>query len=687
MSKSNRLIYEKSPYLLQHAHNPVDWYPWGREAFQAAKNLDRPIFLSIGYATCHWCHVMEKESFCEPAIAEVLNETFVCIKVDREERPEIDGLYMEFAQVLMSTGAGWPLNVILTPDLKPFYAMTYLPPINSQGMMGLTETSRYIKKLWNSQERSHVIAQADEVVDLFKQATLIERQEDLPSMQCVVLGVEALLELADTAYGGRKGFPKFPLSYQLEFLMHYAHVQGDSRPLLYVELTLEMMQRGGIYDHLGGGFSRYCVDDKWLIPHFEKMLCDNAILAKSYLEGFKLTHVPTFKTVACEILDYLIKEMRDPEGGFYSAQDADSEGEEGLFYTWTLSEIRSLLETKEQTVFTEFFNITEEGNFEGRNVLYQNLSPEEYAEERHLSSEEVREILASAKAKLLQARNKKEKPFKDDKILVAWNALAIESFIQAGAAFMNPLYVDVAIQGALFIKQRLYVNQQLLRRYREGDARFDATLDDYSYLIRALLSLFEYGAGAEYLQWAIELAITLEEEFKDKESAFYFSKENKEDLLIRKCEFSDGSEPAGNSVHADNLIRLARITREGHYKRQAEEIFKAAFEHTEQYPEGSTAHLDALLHYLNIKAPTLIIALDETASLEKELKTFFAESYLPHLVTVWKPYEQGDLLEILPYLKDYTPIDGQTALYLCTQQQCLPPILTISDLKNTISSL
>jgi uncharacterized protein len=687
VSKSNRLIYEKSPYLLQHAHNPVDWYPWGKEAFQAAKNLDRPIFLSIGYATCHWCHVMEKESFCDPAIAEVLNETFVCIKVDREERPEIDGLYMEFAQVLMSTGGGWPLNVILTPDLKPFYAMTYLPPINSQGMMGLTETSCYINKLWNSQARSNVLARADEVVDLFTQATLIARQENLPSMQVVVLAVEAILDVADTAYGGRKGFPKFPLSYQLEFLMHYAHMQRDSRPLLYVELTLEMMQRGGIYDHLGGGFSRYSVDDKWLIPHFEKMLCDNAILAKSYLEGFKITRVPKFKSVACEILDYLIKEMRDPQGGFYSAQDADSEGEEGFFYTWTFFEIRSLLDTKEQTVFAEFFNLTEDGNFEGRNVLYHNLSLEEYAEERHMSCKEVQEILTSARAKLLQARNKKEKPFKDDKILVGWNALAIESFIQAGSAFMNTLYVDVAIQGVLFIKQKLYVNQQLLRRYREGDARFDATLDDYSYLIRALLSLFEYGAGVEYLQWAIELTTTLEKEFKGKDSAFYFSKENKEDLLIRKYEFSDGLEPAGNSVHADNLMRLARITREGCYKRQAEEIFKAAFEHTAQYPEDSTAQLDALLHYLNIKAPTLIIALDETASLEKELRMFFAENYLPHLVTLWKPYQQGALVQTLAYLKDYTPVDGQTALYLCTQQRCLPPILTISDFKDTISRL
>lgn len=686
MSISNRLIHEKSPYLLQHAHNPVDWYPWGAEAFLAAKKLDKPIFLSIGYATCHWCHVMERESFCDSSIAKVLNETFVCIKVDREELPEVDGLYMEFAQILMSTGAGWPLNVILTPDLKPFYAMTYLPPINSQGMMGLKETSRYIKQLWDSQDRLHLIAQAEEMVDLFKQATATENF-DMPSMQHVVLGVEALLALADTAYGGRKGAPKFPLSYQLEFLMQYSHIQKDSRPLLYAELTLEMMQRGGIYDHLGGGFSRYCVDNKWLIPHFEKMLCDNAILAKSYLEGFKLMRSPVFKIISCEILDYLLKEMRDPQGGFYSAEDADSEGEEGLFYTWTLEEVKAELDQKEGALFIDFFHLTEEGNFEGRNVLYQSRSVEEYAEEKRLPAAQVEQLLNHAKRTLLALRNLREKPFKDDKILVSWNALVIESLVHAGATFACQGYIDAARQGAYFLKEKLYSEGRLLRRYREGDARFDANLDDYAYLIRALLSLFEQGGGLEYLQWAMELTATLHKEFKKEGGAFYFSKDNKEDLLVRKCEFTDGAEPAGNSVHADNLIRLARITRESHYLRQAEDIFKAGAEYMLHYPEGVSCHLQALFRYLNVKAVTLIVVLDEQCSLQQEVKTFLSYTYLPHLVVVWKHFEDEQIYSYLPYLKEYTPIDGQTALYVCTQDRCLPSVLTIEDLKNTISSL
>lgn len=686
MSKSNKLIYEKSPYLLQHAHNPVDWYPWGEEAFKLAKELDKPIFLSIGYATCHWCHVMEKESFCDKAVADVLNDTFVCIKVDREERPEVDSIYMEFAQVLMSTSGGWPLNVILTPDLKPFYAMTYLPPVNSQGMMGLKETTLHIKELWGSKDRPHIVAQAEEVVELFKESVVIQGEE-IPSMHQISLGVDSLIAIADTAYGGRKGSPKFPLSYQLDFLMQYSHLEEDPRPIFYCELTLEMMQRGGIYDHLGGGFSRYSIDDKWLIPHFEKMLSDNVILARSYLEGFKLTGRICFKTITCEILNYLLREMSNSEGGFYSAQDADSKGKEGFFYTWTLYEIESLLDAKEKLLFVEYFNVIEEGNFEGRNVLYKNQTLEEFSEALHIPVGEIETTLDNIKVKLLRAREKKEKPFKDDKIITSWNAIAIESFIRAGVCFSKQEYIDAAIKTAEFIKLELYKEKKLLRRYRDNDARFEANLEDYAYLISSLLCLFEYDYGLEYLLWAAELADTLTKDFKADQGAFYFSRENQEDLLIRKCEFNDGSEPSGNSVHAENLIKLYKITQDKKYLLQAEDIFRAGMDSITQHPQGCSCYLKALFFYLNKKSLTIVIALDEMHSLEKELKMFFGEAYLPHITIIWKKEEEDLLCDFLPYLKEKVPIDGQTALYLCTQEQCLPPILKIEDLKKIISSL
>jgi len=685
-SPSNRLIHEKSPYLLQHAHNPVDWYPWGEEAFQLAQSANKPIFLSIGYATCHWCHVMERESFCNASVAQVLNDTFVCIKVDREERPEIDGLYMEFAQILMSASAGWPLHVILTPDLKPFYAMTYLPPVNSQGMMGLKETSHYIKKLWESSDREQILAQADEVVDLFKQATAVERQ-DMPSQHQVSLGAESLLALADTAYGGRKGIPKFPLSYHLEFLMQYAHIHKDPRPLLYIELTLDMMQKGGIYDHLGGGFARYCVDDKWLIPHFEKMLCDNAILVKSYLEGFRVTRRADFQRVAKSTLHYLLKEMQDPCGGFYSAEDADSAGEEGLFYTWTMKEVKKLLDKREYQLFVEFFHLSEEGNFEGRNVLYTSRSIQEYAEEKRESLEEISLLLEGAKGKLLAARELRERPFKDDKMLTSWNALMIESLVLAAQVLEDPMYFQKGLECLAFIKEHLYINRTLLRRYRDREARFEASLNDYAYLIRALLSLFEYGSDNKHLTWAIELTSAVEKQFKQESGAFYFSREAQRDVLVRKCEFEDGAEPAGNSVHADNLIKLARITREKSYIEQAEDVFRSAAEHITQYPESSVCHLQALLHFFHKKALTCIIALDDNRSLEKELKQFFRENYLPHCIILWKREDDVQLLDTLPYMKEYTPIDGQTAVYVCTQEACFQPVLQVVDLAQIISTL
>ena len=379
----NRLIKEKSPYLLQHAHNPVDWYPWGEEAFETARRLQKPIFLSIGYATCHWCHVMEKESFENPAVASLMNEAFVNIKVDREELPGIDSLYMEFAQSMISGALGWPLNVILTPDLHPFFAVTYLPPHQSHGNMGLTELIDRISDTWsNEEEREKLETQSQYIIQLFSKNVHVKGEALLPKEE-ILEAAETLFRMADSTFGGMKGEPKFPMGYYMNFLLEYSATKKDGRGLFIVERTLEMMHRGGIYDHLGGGFSRYSVDERWFLPHFEKMLYDNALLAKAYFEAWQATKKRLYKDVSDEILHYCIREMMHSQGGFYAAEDADSEGHEGLYYTWPFDEVMDLL-GENGTLFCKFFGIVKNGNFEGRNILYLTNSFEEFAKKNKL---------------------------------------------------------------------------------------------------------------------------------------------------------------------------------------------------------------------------------------------------------------------------------------------------------------
>lgn len=400
---TNRLIHQKSPYLLQHAHNPVDWYPWGEEAFEAAKKEDKPIFLSIGYATCHWCHVMERESFENVEIAQLLNQTFINIKVDREELPDVDSLYMEFAQSMMAGAAGWPLNVLLTPHLQPFFATTYLPPHSSHGFMGLNDLVRRIAELWATEEKLKIADQAEKIVEVFA-SNVHSKGEQLASADIITAAADLLYKMADPVYGGIRGAPKFPIGYQYSFLLRYYKRFKDTRSLFLAEKTLEMMHRGGIYDHLGGGFSRYSVDEKWLVPHFEKMLYDNAILAQAYLEGWQLTKRAPFRQVCEEILNYVLRDMTHPEGGFYSAEDADSEGQEGLFYTWTEQEILEALGTTEGKRFCEFYGVTPSGNFEGRNILHTPFSLEEFATLHSLSQEDQQLQLQRNRQKLWEVK-------------------------------------------------------------------------------------------------------------------------------------------------------------------------------------------------------------------------------------------------------------------------------------------
>ena len=607
---TNRLINEKSPYLLQHAHNPVDWYPWGEEAFKASKEQDKPIFLSIGYATCHWCHVMEEESFENVELAKLLNDTFINIKVDREELPEVDSLYMEFAQAIMAGGAGWPLNVILTPELMPFFATTYLPPDTMRGFVGLKQLIMRIQQIWQDrEEKENVMQQAGKIVEAFaSQANAVG--EELPGQEEIGLARELIFKSADPIYGGTKGAPKFPLGIQLSFLLRVSRRTSDSRALFYIEKTLDMMHRGGIYDHIGGGFSRYAIDERWLVPHFEKMLYDNAILARTYLEAWDYTRNNNFREIGEEILAYLEREMRHEQGGFFSAEDADSEGEEGKFYTWTIEEIRDVL-GKDAHLFCEFYGVTPTGNYEGKNILHMPHSIEEFATLHHIEPEQLSTQLAELRAKLFQVREKRVRPLLDDKVIASWNGLAIYAFAYAGQTLQNSHFLDIAENAARFILEHNWVNETLLRRWRDGEAKFDGCLDDYAFMINGCLTLFEADRSSEWLEFAMTLTNVLSSEFKAEEGAFYLTNGRDPNILFRRCEFYDGAEPSGNAVHADNLIRLYQMTGNRDYIRQAEEILKAAKLYIDTYPPGTCYQLMSLQRLLNHEAPTLVIALND----------------------------------------------------------------------------
>jgi uncharacterized protein YyaL (SSP411 family) len=681
---SNRLVKEKSPYLLQHAHNPVDWYPWGEEAFEAAKKLDRPIFLSIGYATCHWCHVMERESFENAEIAKLMNEHFISIKVDREELPEVDGLYMDFAQSMMSGAAGWPLNVILTPDLQPFFATTYLPPYSKHGLMGLKDLVNRIAELWASEERTKILSQAEKIVEIFAES-IQAKGDDLPEPEQVENAVDLLYKMADPVYGGIKGAPKFPIGYQASFMLAYLAKSKDNRALFLVERTLDMMHRGGIYDHLGGGFSRYSVDEKWLVPHFEKMLYDNAILAQSYQEAWQVTKKPLYRQVCEEICNYVLRDMTHAEGGFFSAEDADSEGREGKFYTWPYEEVIQVLGEKEAALFCEFYNITPDGNFEGRNILNTPIPLEEFASKKKEDVKQLQERFSAQRKKLWQVREKRIHPLKDDKILSAWNGLMIYSLAEAGCAFNNPVYLEAAVKAARFIQSHLWQDQKLLRRWRDDQAMFSGGLDEYAFLIRGLLSLFEADCGTEWLKWAVELSHILRHSFKEEDGAFYQTDGTDKNLLLRKCQFSDGAEPSGNAIHCENLLRLYQLTGDADYLNQAEDILKAVRNYMENYPPGYIYHIKNLQRYYD-EPPRIIVALNSKKEYAKELRHLICESFIVHRSLIWQHHDI-ELEELVPSTQEQVAQDDKTTLYLCRGQTCQRPQTDFTVMQELIHKL
>lgn len=683
---TNRLVSEKSPYLLQHAHNPVSWYPWGQEAFAAAVEKDKPIFLSIGYATCHWCHVMEHESFANLAIGELMNDVFINIKVDREELPEVDSLYMEFAQAMMSGGAGWPLNVLLTPDLMPFFASTYLPADSKHGFLGMKQLILRIKEIWEDpEERELVISQAGKIVDLFSDQIHTEGKE-LPGTVEIKEAAELLFKTADPIYGGTRGAPKFPIGFQACFLLRYCKKGAESRALFYVEKTLKMMQHGGIYDHLGGGFSRYSVDEKWLVPHFEKMLYDNAILARAYLETWEFTRENFYRVVADEIFGYVQREMMHPEGAFYSAEDADTDVHEGLYYTWTWEEIHDAL-GPDAPIFCQYYGVVPTGNFEGRNILHISIDLEEFAALHQLDPTILSKKLEELRGKLLKIREERKHPLKDDKIITAWNGLMIYAFAESARAWGNTKYLQLAQNAATFIKNNLWKKGVLHRRWREGEERFDGVLDDYAYMIHGVLSLFEADCGSEWLEFALQLTACLHSDFKAEGGAFYFTNGKDPNLLLRSCEFYDGAEPSGNAVHAENLIRLYQITGLEEYRQSAEDILKAAKQHIDMYPPGACYHLMALQRYLDVDAPTVIVALNAAEENKDEIARMLSGRFIPHKAVIWRRDSDEVLRDCVPGARDKQAVGDKTTLYICRQNRCEEPITDLTKMWEAIEKL
>jgi uncharacterized protein YyaL (SSP411 family) len=661
MKHKNQLGKEKSPYLLQHRNNPVNWFAWGSEAFEAAINQEKPIFLSIGYSTCYWCHVMEKDSFEDPEIAKLLNESFVSIKVDREERPDIDQIYMDAVTAMTGRG-GWPLTALLTPDLKPFFGGTFFP--KDQFSKLLTRVSA----MW-ADERSDLVASAEEITEAL--STDRNAGKTLPISEEIFKTFFSQQEgIYDKSYGGFGQAPKFPPSQALRVLLRMYRSDGSEDALRMCIQTLDNMARGGIYDQLGGGFSRYSVDERWMIPHFEKMLYDNALLTVSYLEAAQVTGSKMFASVASETLDYVIREMQDEAGGYYSAQDAGDVGKEGEFYVWDDSELVDLLAKEEYEQVCKSFNVTGHGNFEDNFTVLNFDKNTDWAEKQ-------KGVLKSALEKLFKHRSTRRAPHIDDKILTSWNALMISAMLKGYQVCSDKRYLESAQACIKFIKAKLCNENKLFRRYRDGEARFSGYLDDYSYLIAASLDFYETDGNIDWLNWAIELQETLDDRFWDKENGgYFFTEEDGERRIMRKKEFTDGSTPSGNAISLHNLIRLYHLTYKQHYKDRAKETLEAMSFLAMQYPAALCSTLISLDFKLS-EPWEIVVKAQRDSSFGKELETLLFSEFIPNKVCSWS--EQKSLEEI-PHIDEGQVSDAVETVFLCRNQTCGSPLTNVKDL-------
>jgi len=689
----NRLANEKSPYLLQHADNPVDWHPWGEEAFEKARDEDKPIFLSIGYATCHWCHVMEHESFEDPIVAKLMNEAFVNVKVDREERPDIDQVYMTVCQMLTGSG-GWPLTILMTPDKEPFFAGTYFPRESRYGRIGMIDLIPKVQAIWTS-EREKLLESAEQITA--RLASVSQPRES--GAADPNLPERAYRELAgryDATHGGFGSAPKFPSPHNLVLLARYSAMRGQPFALKMVDHTLREMRKGGIFDQVGFGFHRYSTDTEWLVPHFEKMLYDQAMLILASTEAHQAGGTIDHRRTVTEIVTYVLRDMTSPEGGFFSAEDADSEGEEGTFYLWSLDQLESTLGKDDAAFAASVWNATADGNFAeeasgekmGTNILHRDDDDPAIATRMELESDAFAARIEGIRTGLFEDRENRIHPLKDDKVLADWNGLMAAALAKAGRVFSEPSYIDAAGKSVGFVLGSMRDDKgRLHHRWRDGELTVPAFLDDHVFMIFANLELYDATLEPEYLEQALDLQATTDGLFWDEENGgYFFSPTDGEELLVRQKEIYDGAIPSGNSVAAMNLLRLARLTGRTDLADRADTIFKVF---AADSARGASAHSHLADAMLFASSPSLEIVIagqvgtDDTKALLTELRSF----YLPQAVTLLvPPGDNGDKIrELAPFTEHHAPIEGKAAAYVCRDYACKMPVTDPAELAKLLN--
>ena len=675
---ANRLTRETSPYLLQHKDNPVDWYPWGEEALEKARAEDKPVLLSVGYSACHWCHVMERESFEDEATAALMNENFVNIKVDREERPDVDSIYMSAVQAMTRHG-GWPMTVFMTPDGAPFYGGTYFPPVPSRGMPSFKQLLLGLADAYTNR-REEVLKSAENVRDFLRESTTASVPKSEVSEGLLTHAANALAGQIDNRFGGFDGAPKFPQAMNLEVLLRHHKRTGDRAALSGVELTCRQMANGGIYDQLGGGFARYSVDEYWLVPHFEKMLYDNALLARLYLEAYEATGDGFYKRIAEETLGYAMRDMTDPEGGFYSAEDADSEGEEGKFYVWTPEEIERVLEPEDAKLAERFWDVTERGNFEGKNILNVPRPPEAVATEFGISAEELWRRIEAIRERLFAEREKRVRPERDEKVLAAWNGLMLRAFALAASVTGREEYRRVAEKNASFLLEKLVADGRLRRSYKDGQARFNGYLEDYACVADGLLALYEATFERRWLREAASLADAILELFwEEAEGAFYDTAVDHEQLVTRPRDLYDNATPSGSSVAVDVLLKLSVLLNREDYQECAETVLENLSGGIAQIPGAFGRLLSALDFYLSTPYEVVIIGDREAPGTKALLETVYS-SYLPNKVVAGSSEGDEEAMRLVPLLADRPMRGGEATAYVCVNYACQSPTTEPAEL-------
>jgi uncharacterized protein len=680
---NNRLIHETSPYLLQHAHNPVDWYPWGDEAFAKATAENKPVLLSIGYSACHWCHVMERESFENEEIAALMNDLFVNIKVDREERPDLDEIYMNAVQMLTGRG-GWPMTLFLTPERKPFYGGTYFPPENRGGMPGFPRILTGVAQAFREKPQD-VAKSVEQILDaLQKMSRAPDGTQDF-SPDVISRSVDTIARSYDSDNGGLGQAPKFPNTGVYELFLRDYHLNKRQHSLEMATYTLTKMAQGGIYDHLGGGFHRYSVDAKWLVPHFEKMLYDNAQLIRCYAQAFQVTGDSLFKQVMADSVGYILREMLHPEGGFYSTQDADSEGEEGKFFVWTPQEINVLVGEEDGEIFNRIFDVTDEGNFEEKNILHPILTVEQSSKFFRKDLSEIESLIARVKQKLFTEREKRIKPFRDEKIITAWNGLMLSGLAEAIKVSPQPIYLDAANRAVDFFFTKMFRDGFLLHTYKDGQAKLLGYLDDYAFFASGLLDFYEASFDRQLLDRAVQLADIMMAEFWDEsDGGFFYTGKSHEPLISRAKPLFDASIPSGNAMATRLLLRLHAITGKDEYHQRAEKVLRTYYEAMESQPFGFAHLLCALDFYLQKPKEIVVVGArdgPDTRALVSEIHSRYLPNSTLQLVSPKEPLEK-----ISSLLAGKTQVQAKATAYVCQNFTCSAPVTSAEELSKLLIS-